>query len=315
VTLNELVSGAFIAAGEPPDWEYRDPLSLLPDLANANWARLVSLVNEAQDSIVMWVHQDGRRMRLRLSEDIGRLRALRQTATIASVVGSTLTLTTDSGAHDSYRGQLVQSAAGALALVFSSYTSGTGDVLALSEVSGTFVATDVVTFSKREYYFANMALLTPPFADGSIYADYRLGTPLEIVGVYGIDGRELDLAKESEKSVVIAPNAGQPGAYTKSARGLRFDSYPDLAYEYLVRFQRLPRPFSTVDGTLDSELPAQFHRAIILYVLWWLLLNAQEVDKAYAVRRNFEDMLKRTQTELDLQDRSQRGQISLDVLG
>lgn len=315
MTLDELVFDVFNAAGEPPDLEYRDD-ALATITTNAQWQKLVRLVNEAQDAIAMWVHQDGRRMRIRLAEDLARLRALRQTRVIGTIVGTTLTLTTSSGERDYYRNWLIEGQTSrAKALVFMSYIGTGADILLLSEVEGTFVAAENVVLSKRAYQFADIAVATPPYADGLIYTDYTEGRPVEITGVLQTDGTELSIAFESEKLQAPSVVSGQPTSYSKSSLGLRFDVWPDDDYEYYVRFMRLPRPLQSTAPTSESELPPQFHRAIVLYCLWWLLLRDHETDKAYAVRRNFEDLLKRTQTEYDLQDRVQRGQMKLDMEG
>jgi len=227
------------------------------------------------------------------------------------LVGSVLTLTTSSGLRDYYRNWLLTDAAGNTALVFMSYDGGAGDVLMLSDYTGTLVAGATVTLSKRAYMFGDVSTDLPPYDDGYIWADYSYGRPLEIVGVFATDGSELSLALEQDKKPVVSATAGQPTEYAKTQLGLRFDTYPDATYEYFVRFMRLPRPLGVLDSLVEPEIPQQFHRSLALYGLWWLFMKSQEVDKAYAVRRNFEDMLKRTQTEYDLQDRTQRGQITL----
>jgi hypothetical protein len=316
VVLSQIVSELYTAAGEPPDLEYRDPgtLAILP--ASQNWAELVRLVNEAQNAISTWVHQDGRRMRMRLTEDTARLVTQQVTSAVGTISGSTLTLTTNSAVRDYYRGWMVEGANGATALVFVSYIgAGPTDILLLAQLEGTFTVGEVLTLSKRSYQFVDIATATPPYADGSIYTDYTYGPPLEIVGVVGTDGTELSISDANDKMTVKGATSGQPTSYTKSFLGLRFDTYPDDAYEYVVRFMRMPRPFAVGDSAVECEIPMQFHRAIVLYCFWWLLLRSHEVDKAYAVRRNMEDILKRTQTEYDLQDRVQRGQIKLDMEG
>ena len=318
MTLNQLVDEVYTGAGEPPDLEYRDPATLVPVTTSANWLKLVQLVNEAQGTVAMWTHGSGRRMRLRLTEDSARLVTLRVTRTIADVTGNMITLTTNSGVRDTYRNWMIENAAGVSALVFMSYSSGAADLLMISEASGTFVTGNTVTLISRYYAFSDIStvpLATQPFTAGSIYADYSYGKPLEITGVMGTDGVELALEPESEKLSVSGASSGKPSSYIKTHLGLKFSTYPDDTYEYVVRFMRLPKDFLVTDGTNESELPSQFHRALVLYCLWWLFMRAHEVDKAYAVRRNFEDMLVRTQTEYDLQDRVQRGQFKLDVEG
>ena len=317
MTLNQLVEEVYAGAGEPPDLEYRDASTLLPDTGSANWLKFVQLVNEAQGTVATWVHGNGRRMRLRLVEDSARLVTLRVTKTIDTVTGNMVTLTTGSGVRDTYRNWLVESSTGASALVFMSYDTGSADVLMLSEVSGTFAAGATVTLSPRYYAFSDISTVgatVQPFTAGAIYADYSYGKPMEITGVMGTDGVELTLEPESEK-LSVAASAGKPSSYVKTHLGLKFSNYPDDTYEYVVRFMRLPKDFLVTSGVVESELPAQFHRALVLYCLWWLFLRSHEVDKAYAVRRNFEDMLIRTQTEYDMQDRVQRGQFKLDVEG
>lgn len=310
MTLESIVSEIFTAAGEPPDLEYRDA-ALATDTTSANWLQFVRLVNEAQGAVATWVHQDGRRMRMRLAEDTARLTAEIVSDTVVGVTGTVLTLTTPTTGRDTYRGWLIRNATGASAFVFVSYQNGGVETLMLSEVSGTFAAGNAVTLSSRSYQFDDIGAAVPPFGAGTIWCDYAYGAPLEITGVVTTEGTELVLGKQSEPQLVVSANAGQPTTYTKSYLGLRFDTYPDAAYEYIVRFMRLPRPLTVGDSLVEPEIPPQFHRAIVLYALWWLFMRSQETDKAYAVRRNFEDMLKRTQTEYDLQDRTQRGQITL----
>ncbi len=314
MTLNELIAGIYTASGEVPDLEYRDAF-LATDITTANWAELVRLVNEAQNALATWVHQDGRRMRMRLAEEDARLTCLRETGTIDTVTGGALTLTTGSGVRDYYRGWLVESASGVTAMVFASYDSGGFDVLVTTEASGIFAPGETLVLSKRDYRFGDSSLLVGGFPAGTIWTDYTYGTPLEITGIVGSDATVLQLEDASEKLTVRTPTAGKPGSYSKSFLGIRFDTFPDEDYEFVVRFMRSPRPFTINDGLVECELPAQFHRSVILYAFWWLLMRSHEMDKAYAVRRNLEDMLKRTQTEFDLQDRVQRGQIKLNMEG
>lgn len=315
MTLRRMVEEMYEADAEVPDLEYRDAAGAV-DTASNGWSKLVALVNEGQNAIATWVHQDGRRMRMRLTDDVARLVALQQTLAIDSVGSGSLVLTTASGARDTYRKCRVEGAtSGATALVFASYSDLGGDTLLLSETEGTFVAGESLVASRRDYYFADTSAETPPFADGRIYTDYTYGRPVEITGVLQTDGTELELKASNNKLTSIGTTNGQPSSYTKTALGLHFDVFPDEAYTYYVRFARLPRPLSVLDAESECELPQQFHRAVVLYGLWWLLLREHETDKAYAVRRNLEDMLKRTQTEFDMQDREQRGQIKLDMEG
>lgn len=308
MNLREMVADLYTATGELPDLEYRDIAGAI-DIGSRGWQTLVRYLNEAQDAIASWTHSDGRRLRLRLSEEVARAQCSSETREVASFDGQMMTLTGPSHSHDFYRGFMIEGPQGS-ALVFASY-GPTTELLILSDVTGTFVVGQTVTLVSREISFLNIDELPGPYPAGSIWYSRAQGRPIEITEITGTDGATLALVSSQQHLDIATLSRGRPTSYIKFAHGLRFDVYPDDAYMYIVRYMRLPRELRVADPTDEGELPAQFHRALVLYSLWFIHLREHETDKAYSVRRTLEDMLKRTQTEFDFQDRVQQGQIFL----
>jgi hypothetical protein len=304
MTQEEMIRDVFEALGEPSDLEYRDPVTGNADVTTPGWIRMSQILNEAQRKIAFHVFTDGRRMRMRSAETIGRLVTRVFTDVLAGVSGNSIVLTGAFANADTYRGFLVTGAtSGASGVVFASVAPGT---LYLSALSGTFVNGETVTLYQREYSFADSNTATP-FTPGSIWFDYTNGRPVEITGIAKEDGTELDLAESADKWTQVATTSGEPTAYKKFSGGVRFEIFPDATYYFLVRAMREPTPMVSTLTTDEPEIGQAFHRAMVLYAQWWFLMRNQETSVAYGVRRTYEDLLRQTQTELDLEARGQSG--------
>lgn len=314
MTQEEMIMDLHEALGELSDLEYRNPLSGLPDVTTKGWIDMSRILNEAQLKIAMHKNANGRVMRMRLAETVGRLMVRRISAVVVAYTGNTLTLLTSTNPADFYRGMLVSGANGGKGIVFIHYLGVPNDSLILSNVSGTFTAGEAITIIQREYHFAdNSAVAT--MTEGFIWFSYLAGRPVEITGVIDSEGNEIVLSESAEKWTDVAATEGVPTTYTKVAGGIKFETYPDGSYTYLVRAMRSPTPMVSTDTTATPEIPEIFHRCMVLYAHWWFLTRGQELQSAYGVRRTFEEMLRDSQTEFDLQDRTQRGQFKFYTEG
>lgn len=313
MTLERMVESLYTSLSEYPYLEYRDDAGAV-DVASTGWRRMVELLNEGQNAIPLYILNSGRRVRIRLTESVARLRTLRETRVIDSVADGQIVLTTSGGAQDAFRDCMITGAtSGATALVFASFYAAGGDTLLLTNEAGTFSAGENVTISYRTYKFADFTTGATSMSSGSIWTPYSEGAPAEIVGVFKTDGTEVKIKSGEERSIAISATESEPTSYVKIGLGIRFDSYPDDTYDYLVRFRRFSRPWLLTEATVECELPQQFHRAVVMYALWYFFLENEETDKAYGVRRTLDDFLARTQTEYDLTDTSVRGQFKMSA--
>jgi len=314
MTLEEMALDLHETLGELSDLEFRDPITGVPDVTTKGWRDITRILNEAQLKIAFHKNSGGRLVRMRLTETIGRLMVQRIAATVVSFTGNTLTLLSAGHPADYYRGMLVVGTGTGRGVIFVHYLGAPDDTVIMSNVTGTFTAGEAITIVRREYLFGDSSV-TNPIVAGSIWFPYAQGRPVEITGIVDEEGNELDLAEKPDEYTQVSTTEGTPASYTKISGGIRFDTFPDTADTYLVRAMRSPVPMVTTLVTATPEIPEVFHRCMVLYAQWWFLVRGQELQAAYGVRRTYEEMIRDAQTEFDLQDRVQRGQIKFYTEG
>jgi len=314
MTLEEMALDLHETMGELSDLEFRNPATGLVDITTKGWRDITRILNEAQLKIAFHKNSNGRLLRMRLNETIGRLMVQHISATVVSFTGNTLTLLTAGHSTDYYRGMLVVGTGTGRGIVFVHYLGAPDDTIIMSNVTGTFIPGEAITIVRREYLFGDSSV-TNPLVPGSIWFPYANGRPVEITGIIDEEGNELGLAEKPDEYTQVSTNTGVPTAYTKISGGVRFDTFPDSTDTYLVRAMRSPVPMLPTVTTSTPEIPEVFHRCMVLYAHWWFLTRGQELQAAYGIRRTYEEMLRDAQTEFDLQDRTQRGQFKFYTEG
>lgn len=323
MTLGEMVQEVFETLGEPSDLEYRDPVTLDPDITSLGWKRIVQALNAAQNAISTWKFPEGRQLRFRSLEDVATFKTSSSVVTTLMSSGdpSILILPIPSGGpgYTSYVGLRAQ-------FQLSDGTTFTTRITSASPSPHGYYAMmwpapqnvvgagTSVTLSTREYRFVNVNGLLPPFEAGIIPYDYLNGEPLEILNVEDISNQQsLEYNSRHEHLIDVELIQGIPGAYYKLATGVRFNIWPNDNITYAVRHMRTPKPFVD-DVNAVSELPVNFHPCIVLHASWWGYRRMQENNSAYSVKRDLDDMLRRLRTEFDLEGEFGRSQWSIKVV-
>jgi hypothetical protein len=320
MTLLQLIREAYIASGEPSDLQYyvadRDTpdIDAIGNLATFRaWQTWIDAVNEAQLSIATWKFPNNRQLRFRFLEEYTSFQSAVETVTLGAATGLVVPWTTTGTAltaTDAYKGRIIfQAATSATCLIVRSYTSGGFNYFVLTALGALAAGTAVV--SKREYEFEDVDFGTPPIVSSEIPWDYDNGRPLEILEVVdSTTTTALDHVGRNNTLLTQTPARAAPSEFYRTVRGLRFNTWPEDARSYLVRFYRSPRPFVFTDQAVEPEFPIQFHQAVYLWLVWWGMVRKQESSDAYARRKDLENFLATRRTELDILDASQDGQVT-----
>lgn len=92
-----------------------------------------------------------------------------------------------------------------------------------------------------------------------------------------------------------------PSAWSKLGNRVMFDAADDdAAHSYEVSYVRYPA--SAVDASDEFELPLAFHAAIVLWATRWGFQRMMESTNAYAIKKDFEDVMRTAQTQIDAED-------------
>jgi hypothetical protein len=75
----------------------------------------------------------------------------------------------------------------------------------------------------------------------------------------------------------------------------------EAARSFRLTYFRLPDNEVAATGTFD-KIPESFHEAIILWAVHWGHQRMMETTAAYAVKRDFDDLMRTLQTQIDVED-------------
>ena len=317
MTVETIVQEIFEGLGEPSDLEFRNPDGSV-NTASQGWLRLVDAVNRACIELSTWKFPEGRVLRFRSLEANTVFSTEVLSATISDGAIGTATLTTSLPVQaDNYYAGWVVTLAGEQYRVFMSTTALSGtdtDLLVLSPLAIDPVG-ETLSASRREYTFVEA---TPAFGTIPVNPTVpaSVGTPLEIVSVYDMtNASELGRLSSDEQGLESIPVIQAPTAYYKTGRGLRFDTWPEEAANYTIRFFRTPAVIGYTATTEEPELPENYHRAIVLWGLWWGYRRMQENNSAYSTKRDLDDLLRHIRGEFDLESQFSNGQVFMNVDG
>ncbi|HSW65338.1 MAG TPA: hypothetical protein VLH56_18825 [Dissulfurispiraceae bacterium] len=317
MTLESIVQEIYEGLGEPSDLEFRSGAGDILT-GSTGWLRLVDAVNRACIELSTWKFPEGRTLKFRSLEANTVFASEVLTATVSDGAIGTATLTTSLPIQaDNYYAGWVVTLANAQYRVFMSTTALSGtdtDLLVLSPLEVDPVG-ETISASRREYTFV---AATPTF--GTVPTNptvpAAIGTPLEIISVYDMtSATELETLSRDAQGFETPPSVQTPTAYYKVGRGLRFDTWPDASANYTVRFFRTPNVLAYADTTAVPELPENYHRAIVLWGMWWGYRRMQENNSAYATKRDLDDLLRHIRGEYDLEGQYSDGQVFLNVDG
>lgn len=307
MTLQEIIVEIFEGLGEPSDLNIWDTDGVTIDPDGKGWPRLTRVVNDAAMALTMWKWPNGHQVRMRSSEAEAMIKTQVTVGAVSAWSNPTMTLS-GPGITTSMRGRLIVGAtSGATGLVWYHNLSTT---MILTKITGTFVALESVSFYQRDYRFDDSTTLA--LTDPGIPYLAASGRPLEVIQVIDADtGAVLDETTKTEKFSVVDSSIGSPATVARTYGGFVFDVWPTAGLTFLVRYSKGPAVLTINDATVEPDLPAQFHRGLVLYGIWWGLRRAQESNDAYATRKDLEDFMARTKTEFDIQDDNVSGQIKI----
>jgi hypothetical protein len=121
-----------------------------------------------------------------------------------------------------------------------------------------------------------------------------------------------ELEYEVEDVTKSRPQVGTPSAFSKKGGGFAFDvACEDLDRTYTVATRNYPE-LRTL-ATEQLALPQAFHAAIVLYAVSRGHQRMMETTSAYAVRRDFDEMMRTLQTQIDMEDSVYEDRITPEV--
>lgn len=329
MNILQVVRGVHEALGEPSDLQYWNEAADkdTPDQDAAtnseyyrNWRLYVDALNNACLAIACWKFPNNKMIRFRSLEEVATFQSHLRPIEVTNISGNIFQYISTNPAYpvdltpDAYKDCMIrQESTNANLLVIRSWTAVGMNYLLVASAGSAVVGADFF-LHKRDYSFANVDFNFQPITSLDIPFDYRNGRPLEIIDVIDAStGTQLEYEVKYDHLLGQTPAVGTPASFYKKALGLRFDVWPTDIRGYFVRFLRGPRQIGYADdvNVVEPELPIQFHEAIRLWMIWWGLRRMEENNSAYSTKKDLDDVLLRTQTEEDMQDRLTPGQMKL----
>jgi hypothetical protein len=109
----------------------------------------------------------------------------------------------------------------------------------------------------------------------------------------------LDYGNAGDFFIESLGDVGDPASWYRSGSRVYFNVAPSSSRYFAFQYYRLPN--TLVDATDESELPPQFHWAMVLWVLgYWGFAREFEPAMAYSFQRKYETFMKETMNEFEL---------------
>ena len=305
MTVYEILDQAWIEAGEPSDMDAGFSSGSFDPASVNGGARMLRYMNSALVRIANWKFRDGTLLRLRSL--LGRKFFYTRDAAGAPydvVSGSDLLLTLQTGLTDylanAYAGCVVEvttgDATGDRRLILSNFASGgIGHLITrLNEpLSATMAPGDQAIIYTDFVEIRN--------TENGAFGEYRLDLDpqtqlLDVVKVRDVI-QNIDLSPTLREDA-FTPNRVQPGIptlYRAMGDRIYFDVPVNEARSYEVLYIR--QPAKVAIGTDVPDIPEQYHEALGLWVAHNLQRVYQDYDKAYATKRELEDIMAMTRAQ------------------
>jgi hypothetical protein len=125
------------------------------------------------------------------------------------------------------------------------------------------------------------------------------GNLLEVLSITDLENEsELNVAEKKEKFAGNLVTAGTPTQWSRYGNRIVFDVNADENRWYKMEYYRLPLEMSA--DTDEPDLPVQFHFALVLWATWWGFWTKHENARAYSVKRDLEDEMRRVVQAYDV---------------
>jgi len=310
MTVFEVLDQAWLEAGEPSDLDADFSIGTFDPISTAG-VRMLRYVNNSIVRIGNWRFRDGRLLRLRslLARKAFRTGYENEFTVTAAIALSGFQVDPPQtlGTADPYTGWVVEVTEGTgvgqvRLVVASSYGAVAGLVCSVNQDFDTALdATSVVQFRKNFVEFLSATetntlggnvVLNPVTALGDILKVRDLGTATDLTPT---------LRENLFTGNVL--QSGTPSEYRIYGNRVYFDVAIDAETVYEILY--LKQPAKVAVGTDVPELPEQYHEALTLWVTHNIQRMNQDYDKAYATKRELEDLMMMTReqgsSEMDME--------------
>jgi hypothetical protein len=307
VDTRQLMIGSFRLGGEPSDLNPYlvpgDRTTFDATLASDGAQGLLELVNGSVVRIANWTFPNGTILRFRKLTSVKIFQAKRNSYAVAS--GSVKTavfpvsaLVEVGGCYDGFTAIVVSgTGSGESAMVGSTVVAGGNVTLNFVDTLDTALdATSVIELARNWISFVDPAA---PVLYQNDVAIENAGIG-EILRVRGI-GSKVDL-EPKPRTEWFTGNAGKeasPTQYWSQGGRLYFDSVvpKDMWFEMLY----IRQPEALVASDQELEIPLQFHEAVTLHAGHRMLLEQQDFNGAYALKRTLEEFMSTIRLEGSLE--------------
>jgi hypothetical protein len=183
----------------------------------------------------------------------------------------------------------------------------------------------IIDFVNSNIYFAKALTATPTVGDSiALYKNFDMllpsthdwvsehislpattdvsrntGNLLEVLSIVDVDsGKELTPCTRKEKFPGNILQTGDPSQWYRYGNAIYYDVAVDAVKNFRMEYYRAPLDMSDDDD--EPDLPPQFHWGIVLWGTWWGFWSKHENPRAYSVKRDLEDFMRRTIEEYDV---------------
>ena len=279
MTVQEILQRAYVDLGEPSDM---DPFTYtlgVPSGFSTIGTTMLGVLNEAQVAVATWKFPDGQRLRFPGLRDWFFIKATTTTGTVGA--GQTSPYDVLTGDFTGLSGQVLKVGDEAHLILAA---SGTG--CTLEDGFSTDPSGETWTAYKKVFGTGD-ALVAPA------------GDVLAVYGVYDFVNERRLPQFESSTEDFTSISTGSPSKVRIRGKTLTFDVAPD-AGRFGVEVYRAPSELTALAS--ESELPPQYHEALVLYLEHWGYVYMQETESAYGIKRDLNDFLRLRRAEDDIAD-------------
>jgi len=282
MTVREQLVDVYESLGELDQLNIYGSDGVTVDLSTAGSTKILSALNSSQYAIATW-RDDAKMRALRLrtfyQEQYGQVTVSEGECPSAGTTSTVALAAADQGQVDNYyQGWVVKTGDESRLVVASDGTTVTvGRVWSTAPASG------------------DTYLLTRRWLDVTM-----TGGVEDVLRVTDLTADvELDRGEQADYFRSTMAEVGDPSAWFRSGTRLYLDRAPDSTRYFLMQLYRLPTTMTAL--TDESELPVQFHRGMVLWVLgYWGFAREFEPAMAYSFQRKFNDFMKETMSEYEV---------------
>lgn len=282
MTVSEQLVDVYESLGELDQLNIYGSDGVTVDLSTSGATKILSALNSAQYAIATW-RDDAKMRAIRLrtfyQEQYGQITTSTGTCPSEGTTSTVQLAAADQGEVDNY---------------YQGWVVETGDESRLVVASDGTTVTVGRPFSQAPASGATY-LLTRRWLDVTM-----TGGVEDVMRVTDLTADvELDRGERADFFRSTMAEVGDPSGWFRSGTRLYLDRAPDDDRYFLIQLYRLPTSLTALDD--ESELPVQFHRGMVLWVLgYWGFAREFEPAMAYSFQRKFTDFMKETMTEYEL---------------